>query len=162
MIDTSERISVLEFNVRFGDPETAVLLARLDADLVPYLLGAARGDLGALADAPPPVVDEPALGVVLAAPGYPGTPQVGAPIEGLAEAAAEGAVVLHAGTSLRDGKVVTSGGRVLCVTARGADIDEAAARAYRAVDRIRFPGAQHRRDIGKAARKLSPDPRDSR
>ncbi|MGZ6095344.1 MAG: phosphoribosylamine--glycine ligase [Polyangiales bacterium] len=152
MID-GDTISVLEFNVRFGDPETAVLLARLDADLLPYLDGAARGDLGPLADAAPPVVAEPAIGVVMAAAGYPASPRTGDPIEGLESAAAvAGVSVLHAGTALKDGKIVTSGGRVLCVTARGADIDAAADRAYQAVDLIRFAGAQHRRDIGKAAR----------
>jgi phosphoribosylamine--glycine ligase len=153
MID-GDHLSVLEFNVRFGDPETAVLLARLDADLLPYLDGAARGDLGALADAPPPVVAEPAIGVVMAAAGYPASPKTGDPIEGLdAASALPGVAVLHAGTASRDGRVVTSGGRVLCVTARGNDLDQAAERAYQAVDLIRFAGAQHRRDIGHAARR---------
>lgn len=148
-----DTLNVLEFNVRFGDPETAVLLARLDADLVPYLDGAARGNLGALADSSPPVVADPALAVVIAAHGYPGTPRTGDPIRGLAEAEqVESVSVLHAGTAKKDGTVVSSGGRVLCVTARGADIDEAADRAYRAVDRIELDGGQHRRDIGKAAR----------
>ena len=159
MID-GDTINVLEFNVRFGDPETAVLLARLDVDLVPYLDGAARGDLGALAAASPPVVSDPAIAVVIAAAGYPGTPRTGDAIEGLAAAEEVEAVsVLHAGTAQRDGSVVSSGGRVLCVTARGPDIDEAADRAYRAVDRIVLAGSQHRRDIGRAARRqIAPRP----
>ncbi len=149
-----DTLNVLEFNVRFGDPETAVLLARLDADIVPYLDGAARGALGPLAAAAPPVVSEPAIAVVIAAHGYPGTPRTGDPIRGLdAAEQVESVSVLHAGTAKKDGTVVSSGGRVLCVTARGADIDVAAERAYRAVDRIELDGAQHRRDIGKAARR---------
>jgi phosphoribosylamine--glycine ligase len=145
-------IHTLEFNVRFGDPETAVLLERLDGDLVPYLEGAARGDLGPLADAPPPVVVDPALAVVIAAAGYPAAPRSGDPIDGLEQAKAS-ASVLHAGTTARDGRILTNGGRVLCVTARGVDLDAAAERAYRAVDAIRFEGAQHRRDIGARARR---------
>lgn len=150
MID-GETLNVLEFNVRFGDPETAVLMARLDADVVPYLDGSARGDLGSLADAPPPVVRDPAIAVVIAAAGYPGTVRTGDPISGL-EAAERVAVVLHAGTTLREGALVANGGRVLCVTALGRDLDEAADRAYRAVDLVTLPGGQHRRDIGAAAR----------
>ncbi len=146
-------LNVLEFNVRFGDPETAVLLARLDVDVVPYLEGAARGDLGALTEAPPPVVEDPALAVVVAAAGYPGSPRTGDPIGGLEEAAAvPGVSVLHAGTATKDGTLVSSGGRVLCVTARGRDIDDAADRAYRAVAAIRLDGAQVRRDIASRAR----------
>src|SRR5439155_199198 len=123
-------INVLEFNVRFGDPETEVLLARLDTDLVPYLDGAARGSLGALAEAAPPVVPDAAVGVVLAASGYPTATRTGDVIEGLEQAGSvEGVQVLHAGTTLREGKVVASGGRVLSVTARGADVETAARRA---------------------------------
>jgi phosphoribosylamine--glycine ligase len=156
MID-GDTINVLEFNVRFGDPETAVLLARLDVDVVPYLDGAARGELGALAAAPPPVVADPAIAVVIAAHGYPGTPRTGDAIEGIdAAERIESVSVLHAGTAVRDGALVANGGRVLCVTARGADIDVAADRAYRAVDAITLPGGQHRRDIGRAARRRGP------
>jgi phosphoribosylamine---glycine ligase len=150
MIDGAT-LNVLEFNARFGDPETAVLMARLDADVVPYLDGAARGDLGRLADAPPPVVADPAIAVVVAAAGYPGSVRTGDPITGH-DAGGERVSVLHAGTALRDGLLVSNGGRVLCVTALGRDLDEAADRAYAAVDRIHLPGSQHRRDIGKAAR----------
>jgi phosphoribosylamine--glycine ligase len=155
MIDTARgnRIETLEFNVRFGDPETEVLLARLDTDLVPYVLGAARGDLGSLADAPPPVVAEPSIGVVLAAAGYPASPRTGDAIEGLDDAAqVEGVRVLHAGTSKKEGRIVSSGGRVLCVTARGKDLDVAAERAYAALGRIRLQGAHFRTDIAARAR----------
>jgi len=153
MIADDGTMNVLEFNVRFGDPETAVLMARLDADLVPYLEGAARGDLGSLAVAPPPVLADPALAVVIAAFGYPGTPRTGDPIRGLeAAATVETVSVLHAGTKLQDGMLVSNGGRVLCVTARGRDVDEAAERAYQAVDAIHLAGSQHRRDIAASAR----------
>lgn len=153
MIAPDGTMSVLEFNVRFGDPETAVLMARLDADVLPYLDGAARGDLGDLALAPPPVVEEPALAVVIAAAGYPGTPRTGDPITGLdAAEGVETVSVLHAGTALRDGTLVSNGGRVLCVTARGRDVDQAAERAYRGVDAIHLAGSQHRRDIAASAR----------
>jgi phosphoribosylamine--glycine ligase len=147
-------LSVLEFNVRFGDPETAVLLARLDADVVPYLDGAARGALGALADAEPPVSRDAAVAVVVAAAGYPGTPRAGDPIGGLeAASAVDGVRVFHAGTAARGEGVVSAGGRVLCVTARGVDVDEACARAYAAVDRIELAGKQVRRDIAASVRR---------
>ena len=153
MIGEAGELSVLEFNVRFGDPETAVLLSRLDGDLFSYLDAAARGDLGDLATATSPVRPEPAIAVVMAAPGYPGTPRVGGRIDGLASAAGvPGVSVLHAGTRSEDGKIVTSGGRVLCVTARAHDLDSAKEAAYAAVARISFPGAQVRRDIGARAR----------
>ncbi|MBI2390802.1 MAG: phosphoribosylamine--glycine ligase [Deltaproteobacteria bacterium] len=156
MIDEDGTLNVLEFNVRFGDPETAVLLARLDADLVPYLDGAARGDLGALSDSAAPVVADPAVAVVVAAAGYPAAPRTGDPIGGLEAAErVETVSVLHAGTATRDGTLVSAGGRVLCVTARGADVDQAAERAYRAVDAIELAGGQHRRDIGASARRAA-------
>jgi phosphoribosylamine--glycine ligase len=137
---------VLEYNVRFGDPETEAMLARYRGDALPLFLGAARGDLeGVQAE-----WDAPAsLCVVIAAEGYPASPRKGDVIEGLADAeAVEGVRVFHAGTSRRGGAIVTNGGRVLTVTAIGRDIDEAAKRAYAGVDRIRFAGARHRRDIG--------------
>ena len=151
MID-GDTLNVLEFNVRFGDPETAVLMARLDADVVPYLDGSARGDLGTLADAKPPVVRDPAIAIVVAAAGYPGKVRTGDAIHGIDAAEQAGVAVLHAGTSRREGVLVSSGGRVLCVTALGRDLDEAADRAYRAVDLLDLVGSQHRRDIGAAAR----------
>jgi phosphoribosylamine--glycine ligase len=141
---------VLEYNVRFGDPETEVLMARWDGDVLPLLLGSARGDLRGVeakwAGA--------AMAVVMASEGYPGTSPKGRVISGIDDASAlEGVVVFEAGTALDlEGRTVTNGGRVLAVTAVGADIDEAAARAYAGVDRIRFEGAQHRADIGWQAR----------
>jgi phosphoribosylamine---glycine ligase len=142
---------VLEYNTRFGDPETEVLMARYGGDVLELLMASARGDLGALQlrwEAPA------ALCVVLAAPGYPGTVKKGLPITGLDVAArVSGVDVLHAGTKREGDQVLSSGGRVLCVTARGTDIDEVAARAYEAVGHIHFEGAQYRRDIGHHARK---------
>jgi len=144
---------VLEYNVRFGDPETEVLMARLEGDLLPLLLGAAEGDLGELEvrwGAPA------ALCVVLASEGYPGAYPKGRAIHGLEAAnAIEGVTVFEAGTraeSEAETGTVTSGGRVLCVTAHGADVEDAAKRAYRGVDAISFAGMQHRRDIGWQAR----------
>ncbi|MDQ3036329.1 MAG: phosphoribosylamine--glycine ligase [Myxococcota bacterium] len=141
---------VLEYNVRFGDPETEVLMARWKGDALPLFLGAASGDLSGVEatwDAPA------ALCVVLAAADYPGAPRKGDVIDGLADAASlPGVQVFHAGTTRHGDRVVTTGGRVLAVTAIGDDVDDAAARAYAAVDRIRFAGAQHRRDIGWQAR----------
>ncbi|MBX3271248.1 MAG: phosphoribosylamine--glycine ligase [Sandaracinaceae bacterium] len=141
---------VLEYNVRFGDPETSVLMARLDGDILPLLLGAARGDLGGVEvrwGAPA------ALSVVVASEGYPGACPEGRAIEGLARAAAlDGVTVYHAGTRREGERVIASGGRVLCVTARGESVPDAAARAYAAVDAITLEGAQHRRDIGWQAR----------
>jgi phosphoribosylamine--glycine ligase len=152
MIDQGEP-KVLEYNVRFGDPETEVLIARYGGDVMELLLGSARGDLSQVK----PSWDTPAaLCVVLAAPGYPGSVKKGLPITGLAEAArVAGVNVLHAGTR-REGEVVTtSGGRVLCVTASGKDIDSVAAAAYAAVGCIHFDGMLYRRDIGHHARSRS-------
>jgi phosphoribosylamine--glycine ligase len=148
-------VNVLEFNVRFGDPETSVLLARLADDLVPYLLASARGDFGALAKMRPPVTADAAIAVVIAAEGYPGKPRTGDPIYGIEAAnALENVWVLHAGTTAVDGQVVSNGGRVLCVTARGPDVESAAQRAYGAISVIDLRGSQHRKDIGYRARKV--------
>src|SRR5512133_1266147 len=138
---------VLEFNARLGDPETQPILLRLRSDLVPALVASARGDLSATAlDFDP----RAAVGVVLAAEGYPGTVARGDAIEGAAGPFDEGVQVFHAGTAYGEGgAVVTSGGRVLTVCALGDGLDAAAARAYAAVDRIRFRGMQYRKDIGK-------------
>ncbi len=152
MIDHGEP-RVLEYNVRFGDPETEVLMARYGGDVMPLLLGAARGDLSQLK---PSWSTPVALCVVLAAPGYPGTVKKGLPIAGLAAASQiAGVQVLHAGTVADADRVLTSGGRVLCITASGSDIDAVAVQAYAAVDRIHFDGMQFRRDIGHHARKSS-------
>ncbi len=141
---------VLEYNVRFGDPETEAMMMRLEGDFAGALLGAARGDLSAtdLRSA-----GGAALCVVLAAQGYPGSARRGDPIEGLDRAAASPDVmVFHAGTALdSSGRVVTAGGRVLAVTARGATVGAAAARAYQAAGEIRFEGRQMRSDIGMRA-----------
>jgi phosphoribosylamine--glycine ligase len=143
---TADGPKVLEFNCRFGDPETQALLARLDDDLGALLHANAVGA------ALPRVKFSPraAVCVVMTAPGYPGAYESGAPISGLEEAGAlDGVVVFHAGTRHDDaGRVVTSGGRVLGVTATGEDVADARARAYAAVEKISFKGAHHRRDIG--------------
>jgi phosphoribosylamine--glycine ligase len=137
---------LIEYNVRFGDPECEVLMLLLESDLVELLLAAATG---ALATVPPPRWKPgAALTVVIAARGYPGTPVSGGRIAGLAEAEDE-AFVFHAGTGQdAAGNLVARGGRVLAVTAAGADVAAAAAAAYRACARIDFPDGFWRRDIG--------------
>nr|WP_202523327.1 phosphoribosylamine--glycine ligase [Kitasatospora sp. SID7827] len=148
---TSRGTRVIEFNARFGDPETQVVLARLRTPLAGVLLAAANGTLGGLE--PLRWSDEAAVTVVMASEGYPANPRTGDPIEGLAEAEADGtASVLHAGTKAGpDGAVLTAGGRVLSVTAVGADLAEARERAYAGVARISFKGGQHRTDIAAEA-----------
>jgi phosphoribosylamine---glycine ligase len=147
MIDAAGAPSVVEFNVRFGDPETQALMLQMPGDLVPLLAGAARGHLepgGAAAAG-----EGAAVCVVMASGGYPRSYPTGIPIEGLAEAEADpDVVVFHAGTRCdAAGRFVTAGGRVLGVTARGASVAEARIRAYAAADLIRFEGAHLRRDI---------------
>jgi phosphoribosylamine--glycine ligase len=137
---------LIEYNVRFGDPECQVLMPRLDSDLLDLLHRCATGRL---AGAVPRWRDETALTVVMAADGYPGEPKKGTAIGGLAAAEATGATVFHAGTALAgDGTLIANGGRVLGVTATGAAAAEAQRRAYAAVDRIDWPGGFCRRDIG--------------
>jgi len=147
MIDAEGAPRVVEFNVRFGDPETQPLLVRMEDDLFPILYGSARGKLDP-ADFPKRW-GQAAVCVVLASGGYPRDYETGVPIEGLAEVEGDPDVfVFHAGTKrCADGGFVTAGGRVLSVTARGRDVAEAVARAYAAADRIRFRGMQLRRDI---------------
>jgi phosphoribosylamine---glycine ligase len=137
---------LIEYNVRFGDPEAQVLMMRLESDLLPALLAVADGDLsGVTLD----WHDDAALCVVMAAKGYPGTYDKGTEIKGLDEAGGDPDVqIFHAGTARDGGRLVADGGRVLGVTARGKDIREAKARAYRAVDQIDWPGGFCRRDIG--------------
>jgi phosphoribosylamine--glycine ligase len=138
---------VLEFNARLGDPETQPILHRMTSDIVPALLAAARGDLSGVTLA---FDDRAAVGVVLAAEGYPGQVTTGDPIDGLDGPFPDDVQVFHAATGTgADGRVVTRGGRVLTVSALGHGLDDAARRAYAAVDRIRFRGEQHRRDIGR-------------
>lgn len=143
---TSRGVRVVEFNVRFGDPETQPLLALLDAPLSPLLLGAATGTL---ADVPPPTWKPgAAVTVVMASKGYPETSSTGDPIVGTETLDRDPYVhVIHAGTALADGHLVTAGGRVLAVTAVGTDVQDARAKAYEGVAMISFPGAQWRRDI---------------
>lgn len=145
---------VLEFNVRFGDPEATVLVPTYDGDWFELLDGAARGDLGALAAGAHGGARGAALAVVMAAAGYPGKPRTGDRIDGLDAAAPlpEGAFVMHAGTSrAADGAVVTAGGRVLAVGAHAAHLEQAARVAYDVVGRIHWDGEHHRRDIGARA-----------
>ncbi|HEY1124629.1 MAG TPA: phosphoribosylamine--glycine ligase [Sphingobium sp.] len=141
---TPEGPKLIEYNCRFGDPECQVLMMRLKGDLVDLLLATAEGRL---ADAPPPAMaDIAALTVVLAANGYPGTPERGSPIS--LPLAADGSVIFHSGTALRNGALVSNGGRVLCATATGNSVTQAQAAAYALVDKIGFPGGFCRRDIG--------------
>ncbi|MEZ5744721.1 MAG: phosphoribosylamine--glycine ligase [Sphingomonadaceae bacterium] len=143
---TSEGPKLIEYNCRFGDPECQVLMMRLESDLGEYLLACAENRLAAMPT--PEFADDVAMTVVMAAKGYPGTPEKGGAIAGIDEAEADGAKVFHAGTKLIDGALVANGGRVLNVTASGATVTDAQAAAYRAVDRIDFPTGFCRRDIG--------------
>jgi phosphoribosylamine--glycine ligase len=144
---TSHGVRVIEFNARFGDPETQVVLARLRTPIGGLLHAAATGRLAEVGELT--WSDGAAVTVVVAAKGYPESPRTGDPVEGLAEAAAvPGAAVLHAGTALDgSGRVVSSGGRVLSVVGTGPDVPTARATAYAAVDRIRLDGGHHRTDI---------------
>jgi len=143
---TADGPKLIEYNVRFGDPECQVLMARFSGDLVETLLAVAEGRL---ADFTVPAFDEGlALTVVMAANGYPGTPEAGGTIAGIDAAEATGAQVFQAGTRMDGDALVAAGGRVLTVTATGADVVEAQAAAYRAVDAIDFPTGFCRRDIG--------------
>jgi len=147
MINPNGGLKVLEFNCRMGDPETQPIMMRLKSDLTVLLDAAIDGKLdSAEAEWDPRV----ALGVVLAAANYPDDPRKGDVINGL-PAAGDDFHVFHAGTALRDKDVVTSGGRVLCVTALGHNTRTAQRRAYEIVDQIHFDGMQHRRDIGHRA-----------
>jgi phosphoribosylamine--glycine ligase len=148
---TSRGTRVVEFNARFGDPETQVVLARLRTPLGDLLRAAATGRLHEVA--PLEWSDDAAVTVVVAAAGYPGAPRAGDELTGLAEAGAlDGVAVLHAGTALDDaGRVVASGGRVLSVVGTGPDLAAARARAYAAVDLIGLAGGLHRTDIAAAA-----------
>lgn len=146
MMVTAEGPRLVEFNVRFGDPECQVLMLRLESDILPYLLACARGGLNELA--PPVWRDDAVICVVLAADGYPDAPVTGSPITGADVDFGEDVVVFHAGVKRReDGVLVSSGGRVLNVCARAPTVREARNRAYAAIDRIDFPGGFHRRDI---------------
>jgi phosphoribosylamine---glycine ligase len=144
---------VLEFNCRFGDPETQVILPRLDGDLLGTLAAAASGDL---AGASLTTSDDAAVTVVVAGRDYPAKSDSGSPIVGIDDAEALGAVVFHAGTALRHGRLVTNGGRILDVTATGPTIADARAQAYEAADKIAFDGARYRSDIAVEAANGAP------
>ncbi|PCD03888.1 phosphoribosylamine--glycine ligase [Sphingomonas spermidinifaciens] len=137
---------LIEYNARFGDPECQVLMARFEGDLLALLLAVAGGRLAEAG--PPAFADAPALTVVMAARGYPGTPQTGGAIHGVDAAEAAGATVFQAGTRLDGDTLVAAGGRVLAVTASGPDVAAAQAAAYRGVDALDFPSGFCRRDIG--------------
>jgi phosphoribosylamine--glycine ligase len=151
MLDPAGIPNVIEFNCRFGDPEAEVLLPRMPHRVGTLLHACATGRLAHEAGHAG-FDDGAAVTVVLASGGYPGPYRTGIPIEGIDQAEAlDGVTVFHAGTALRDGTVVTAGGRVLAVTGTGPTIAEARSRAYAGVDRISFEGAQHRRDIAETA-----------
>jgi phosphoribosylamine--glycine ligase len=137
---------LIEYNVRFGDPECQVLMLRLMSDIVPALVATHDGMLGSFDLR---WYEDAALTVVMAAKGYPGAYQKGSLIDGLeAAAAVEGVEIFHAGTTADDGRVRANGGRVLNVSALGRTVGDAQARAYRAIDQIRWPEGFCRRDIG--------------
>lgn len=145
---TADGPKVVEFNARFGDPETQVVLPLLDSDLVAIMCACADGTL---ADVPIRWKEGAAVCVVLASGGYPGHYDKGQDIHGLADAEAMGALVFHAGTAMKDGKLVTNGGRVLGVVGRGADISSAVDAAYAAATKISFKDAYYRKDIAHRA-----------
>ncbi|WP_309646648.1 phosphoribosylamine--glycine ligase [Phenylobacterium sp.] len=147
LMATADGPKLVEFNVRFGDPECQVLMLRLESDLVPYLMACANGTLANLPE--PTWRDEAAICVVLAADGYPDSPVGGSIIRGAEQDFGEDVVVFHAGTSRDpDGTLRAAGGRVLNVCARGSDLQAARDRAYAAIARIDWPGGFHRTDIG--------------
>jgi phosphoribosylamine--glycine ligase len=141
---TSTGPKVLEFNCRFGDPETQCILPCLDADLLPLLAGVAAGSLDGNAAAQ---FSGAAATVVIAGDRYPESGDSGSPIDGIQDAQDAGALVFHAGTARREGALVTNGGRILAVTGRGRSLAVARDQAYAGVERISFPGARYRRDI---------------
>nr|WP_315463946.1 phosphoribosylamine--glycine ligase [uncultured Rhodoferax sp.] len=151
MIDKNGQPKTLEFNCRMGDPETQPIMMRLKTDLVDVLMAATEpGPHGKLDEVELQWDRRTALGVVLAAHGYPMSPRKGDAITGIPKDS-EDAAVFHAGTTLQDGTVLTSGGRVLCVTALADSVKQAQQRAYQVIDEIQFEGMQFRRDIGYRA-----------
>jgi phosphoribosylamine--glycine ligase len=145
---TADGPQVLEFNCRFGDPETQAIIPRVEGDLGEALLAAARGDL---AEVELPISGTCAVTVALAAATYPEGRDAGSAITGVEDAEALGALVFHAGTAMRDGQLVTSGGRILNVTGLGDTLEQARALAYEACDLVSFDGARFRRDIAAKA-----------
>jgi phosphoribosylamine--glycine ligase len=145
---------VIEFNVRLGDPEAQVVLSRIAEPILPLLVAAAAGRLQQTTCR---LAADHLVGVVMASRGYPDSSQSGCAIEGLAEAEQiPGVAVFHAGTAVRDGRLVTAGGRVLTVVGTGSDFEEAIRRAYAGVEKISFDGMQFRRDIGRKALQSTP------
>jgi phosphoribosylamine--glycine ligase len=146
---TADGPKVLEFNARFGDPEAQPILPRMEDDLVPVLEACIDGTLDQVSLT---WKKEASVCVVMASGGYPGKYDNGVPIGNLDEAASEeGVIVFHAGTAAKDGGIVSAGGRVLGVTALGPTVREAIEKAYRAVEKVDFPGSHFRRDIGMKA-----------
>jgi phosphoribosylamine--glycine ligase len=141
---TDDGPRVIEFNCRFGDPETQVILPAVNDDLLPGLAGSAAGDLSRVAIA---AFDRAAVTVVVAGGGYPEENDSGSAIEGVSDAEETGALVFHAGTARRADSLVTNGGRILSVTGLGESVADARRQAYAAVERISFAGAQYRRDV---------------
>jgi phosphoribosylamine--glycine ligase len=139
LMRTDDGLRVIEFNCRFGDPETQSLLPRVESDLVPSLAGDLSQELE--------LADRAAVTVVISGGDYPERGDTGTPIEGVEEAEATGALVLHAGTALHDGRLVTNGGRILNVVGLGATVGEARSAAYDAAARIDFAGMHFRKDI---------------
>ena len=147
---TSRGVRVIEFNARFGDPETQVVLARLKSSLSELLFAAATGELASLPELS--WKSEAAVTVVMAAQGYPDSPVTGAIISGIAETPKSGTMVYHAGTKTNEhGELQVNGGRVLSVTALGADLNDARSEVYSEIERIRFDGEHHRSDIALKA-----------
>jgi phosphoribosylamine--glycine ligase len=147
---TADGPKVLEFNARFGDPETQALVARIEGDLLAALAATARGDLTGVELAEG---SDAAVTVVLAGPEYPARSDYsGVTIDGIEEAEAAGALVFHGGTAMRNGRTVTNGGRILSVTATGPSVEQARENVYGAVDLVSFEGARFRRDIGAVSR----------
>ena len=144
---TDKGVKVLEFNARFGDPETQVVVPRLETDLIEIIEGVIDGNL---ANIDVKWSKEPSVCVVIAAGGYPGDYEKGQVISGL-DQVPTGVQVFHAGTAMKDGQIVTNGGRVLGVTALGQDVKTAIEKAYSGVEKIKFSGMQYRKDIGKKA-----------
>ncbi len=145
---TEDGPRVLEFNCRFGDPETQAVLPVIGDDLLEPFVRAASGDLAGVELAEP---ERAAVTVVIASPGYPDAPETGSPIGGLDDAEDAGALVFHAGTALRDGELVSAGGRVLGITGVGETLADARGRAYDAAGCVQLENAQYRRDIAEAA-----------
>jgi len=150
---TCDGPKVIEFNVRFGDPEAQVVIPMIADDLAPHLVAAAEG---ALDSKPITFRPEAHVGIVLASRGYPASSENGVPIDGLEAAASlSDVLVFHAGTAKRDNAIVTAGGRVVTIVGRGRDYSAAITRAYQGVSKVSFSGMHYRRDIGQKALALS-------